>query len=180
MEKEVILTEEQIVSKIYLIRGHKVMLDSDLAILYNVATRVLNQSVKRNIERFPADFMFELNENEWKILNNEFGELNDWGGRRKRPYVFTEQGVAMLSGILNSSIAINVNIQIMRNFIKVRHILSETTEIKLEIEKIKKDLVKQTKTFEIIFDNLDELNNKVVKVEEKEKQLKRQKIGFKS
>ncbi len=156
------------------------MLDSDLAILYNVATRVLNQSVKRNIERFPADFMFELNENEWKILNNEFGELNDWGGRRKRPYVFTEQGVAMLSGILNSSIAINVNIQIMRTFIKVRHILSETTEIKLEIEKIKKDLVKQTKTFEIIFDNLDELNNKVVKVEEKEKQLKRQKIGFKS
>ncbi len=111
------------------------MLDSDLAILYNVATRVLNQSVKRNIERFPADFMFELNENEWKILNNEFGELNDWGGRRKRPYVFTEQGVAMLSGIFNSSIAINVNIQIMRTFIKVRHILSETTEIKLEIEK---------------------------------------------
>jgi uncharacterized protein YdcH (DUF465 family) len=180
MEKEMILTEEQIVSKIYIIRGHKVMLDSDLAILYNVATRILNQSVKRNIERFPTDFMFELNENEWKNLTNEFGELNDWGGRRKRPYVFTEQGVAMLSGILNSSIAINVNIQIMRTFIKVRHILSETTEIRLEIEKIKKDLHKHTKTFEIIFDNLDELNNKMVQVEENEKQLKRQKIGFKS
>ena len=85
----------------------------------------------------------------------------------------------MLSGILNSSIAINVNIQIMRTFLKVRHILSETTEKRLEIEKIKKSLDKQTKTFEIIFDNLDELNNKAVKVEEKEKQLNRKKIGFK-
>jgi hypothetical protein len=178
--KELVITEEEIINKIYVIRGHKVMLDTDLATLYQVETRVLNQSVKRNFDRFPIDFMFELSEKEWQRLKKQFGDLNDWGGRRKRPLVFTEQGVAMLSGILNSEIAIKINIQIMRIFVKVRSVLSETNEIKLEIEKIKKNLDKQSKVFEIVFDSLDELSEKVDEVERKQNQESRKRIGYKN
>lgn len=102
-------------SKIYEIRGQKVMLDFDLAELYQVETRVLNQSVKRNLKRFPSDFMFQLTADEWEILKSQF-VISSWGGTRKLPYAFTEQGLAMLSGVLNSDIAIQVNINIMRAF----------------------------------------------------------------
>jgi hypothetical protein len=111
---------------IYDIRGLKVMLDRDLAELYQVETRVLNQTVKRNIKRFPEDFMFQLSSEEFGNLISQ-NVMSSWGGIRKPPFAFTEQGIAMLSGLLNSDIAISVNIQIMRAFVELRrHFFSET------------------------------------------------------
>lgn len=110
-------------SKIYEIRGQKVLLDFDLAGMYEVETRVLNQSVKRNSKRFPLDFMFQLTQNEWEILKSQF-VISSWGGTRKLPFAFTEQGLAMLSGVLNSDIAIEVNIKIMRAFVAIRQLIA--------------------------------------------------------
>lgn len=110
-------------SKIYELRGQKIMLDFDLAEMYQVETRVLNQAVKRNIKRFPSDFMFQLTRDEWEILKSQF-VISSWGGTRKLPFAFTEQGLAMLSGVLNSDIAIQVNINIMRVFVAVRQVLA--------------------------------------------------------
>lgn len=110
-------------SKIYEIRGRKVMIDRDLAELYQVEVRVLNQSVKRNMKRFPPDFMFQLTDDEWRILKSQF-VTSSWGGLRKIPYAFTEQGLAMLSGVLNSDIAIQVNIHIMRAFVAMRQLIA--------------------------------------------------------
>lgn len=110
-------------SKIYEIRGQKVMLDFDLAEMYQVETRILNQSVKRNIKRFPKDFMFQLTPDEWKILKSQF-VISSWGGTRKLPFAFTEGGLAMLSGVLNSDIAIQVNINIMRAFVAIRQLIT--------------------------------------------------------
>jgi hypothetical protein len=174
-----LITEEEITSKIYMIRGHKVMLDTDLAELYHVETKVFNQAVKRNTDRFPNDFMFQLKQKEWSELQKEFGGNEGWGGRRYMPFVFTEQGVAMLSGVLNSDVAVKVNIQIMRTFVKVRHVLSETMEIKLELEQIKKSLDKHSKAFEVVFDCLDELSDKVEEIEKKQTHDHRIKIGYK-
>ena len=114
---------ELIQSKIYEIREQKVMLDFDLAALYQVENRVLNQAVKRNMKRFPSDFMFQLTSDEWAILKSQF-VISSWGGTRKLPFAFTEQGLAMLSGVLNSDIAIQVNINIMRAFVAVRQMLA--------------------------------------------------------
>ena len=110
----------QIQSLIYEVREQKVMFDTDLAVLYQIEVKALNRAVKRNIKRFPDDFMFQLNKEEWDNLKYHFG-TSSWGGKRKLPYAFTENGIAMLSGLLNSDIAINVNIQIMRAFVKLRH-----------------------------------------------------------
>lgn len=148
--------DELVMNKIYLIRDQKVMLDSDLAELYQVETKVLNQQVKRNFKRFPEDFMFQLTQSEFDNLKSQF-VTSSWGGTRKLPYVFTEQGVAMLSGILNSDRAIAVNIQIMRIFSKIRQMLFDNTELRLDIEKIKKKLDNQDKNMEIVFRYLDEL-----------------------
>lgn len=109
MAKSIVIPEEVIINKIYLIRNQKVMLDSDLAEMYGVETRALNQSVKRNILRFPEDFMFKLTEEGFEILISQ-NVTSSWGGRRKLPFVFTEQGVAMLSSVLNSKRAIEVNL----------------------------------------------------------------------
>ncbi len=133
---------ELIQSKIYEIRGQKVMLDKDLAELYQVEVRVLNQSVKRNMKRFPPDFMFQLTKEEWEYLKSQF-VTSSWGGIRKLPYAFTEQGLAMLSGILNSDIAIEVNIGIMRAFVAIRQMAalpkpSQTSELEQRIENIEK------------------------------------------
>ena len=130
---------EIIRSKIYDIRGCKVMIDFDLAVLYDVETRVLNQAVKRNIKRFPDDFMFQLNKNEWDSLISQFviSKTEKRGGTQKLPYAFTEQGLAMLSGILNSDKAIEVNIAIMRAFVMIRQYAltyKELTEKLKEIE----------------------------------------------
>ena len=123
------LTVSNIESKIYMVRGHKVLLDSDLAVLYGVETKVLNQAVRRNIERFPDDFMFQLLESEWDFLKSQFVTSNiTRGGKQKLPLVFTEYGVAMLSSVLKSDRAIQVNISIMRAFGKFREVLESNKE----------------------------------------------------
>ena len=119
-----IIPSEIIVSKIYIFRNKKVMLDRDLAELYGVKTMVLNQAIKRNSKRFPEDFMFQLDKNEMKSLISQIVISKGRGGTRKLPMVFTEQGVAMLSSVLNSDRAINVNIQIIRTFTKIRELLA--------------------------------------------------------
>jgi hypothetical protein len=123
-----VVPDEFITSKIYIIRDMKVMLDEDLAELYDVETRRLNEQVKRNLDRFPSDFMFRLTLEEFKDLKSQFA-TSSWGGRRKLPYTFTEQGVAMLSGVLHSRRAIKVNIQIMRVFTRLRKMLETHKEI---------------------------------------------------
>lgn len=124
---------------IYEIRGQKVMLDSDLADLYEIETKNLNKAVKRNIERFPSDFMFQLTEQEWKDfkVRFQFG-TSRWGGKRKLPYVFTEQGVSMLSGILRSKKAIEVNINIMRTFVQLRQWAIENKDISQRLASLEK------------------------------------------
>jgi hypothetical protein len=171
-ENALAIPDELVMNKIYLIRNQKVMLDSDLAELYLVETKVLNQQVKRNLKRFPDDFMFQLTEQEFDHLKSQF-VTSSWGGKRKLPYVFTEQGVAMLSGILNSDLAIAVNIQIMRIFTRIRQMLADNTDLCLDIEKIKNKLDNQDKNMEIVFRYLDEL------LEKKENPIKRNKIGYK-
>lgn len=154
-----LVPDEIIMNKIYYIRGQKVMLDSDLAELYGVETRRLNEQVARNADRFPEDFMFRLNENEFESLMSQFA-TSKRGGRRKLPYMFTEHGVLMLSSILNSKQAIQVNIQVMRIFTRIRQMFVDNTEIRLEIEKIKNKLDNQDKNMEIVFKYLDELLEK--------------------
>lgn len=123
---------ETIRSKIYEIRGQKIMLDRDLAKMYGVDTRTLNQAVKRNLERFPADFMFQLTQEEWSDLKSQF-VTSSWGGVRKLPYAFTELGVAMLSSVLSSKTAIQINISIMRAFVSVRQLLAAPKTDKLSV-----------------------------------------------
>lgn len=168
----VTVPDEVVMNKIYVIRDQKIMLDRDLAELYEVTTGNLNKSVQRNIKRFPEDFMFQLNEEEFRNLIFQNG-TSSWGGTRKLPYAFTEQGVAMLSGILNSDRAIAVNIQIMRIFTRMRQMLTDNTELRLEIEKIKNKLDSQDKNMEVVFQYLDEL------LEKKEGPKPRKPIGYK-
>ena len=130
---------QPIQSKIYEIRGQRVMLDRDLAELYQVTTSALNQAVKRNSKRFPSDFMFQLTNQEFANLKSQF-VTSSWGGIRKMPYAFTEQGVAMLSGLLNSDIAINANIAIMRAFVAMRNYITTTTQITAELAEIRAKL----------------------------------------
>ena len=130
---------QTIQSKIYEIRGQRVMLDRDLAELYQVTTSALNQAVKRNIKRFPPDFMFQLTHQEFANLKSQI-VTSSWGGVRKMPYAFTEQGVAMLSGLLNSDIAINANIAIMRAFVAMRNYITTTTQITAELAEIRAKL----------------------------------------
>jgi hypothetical protein len=148
-----IVPVELITSKIFFLRGVKVLIDRDLAELYDVETRVLNQAVKRHIKRFPEDFMFQLTRAEFNNLKSQF-VTSSWGGVRKLPSAFTEQGVAMLSGILNSDRAIDVNIQIMRTFIKLRHMISTNEELKREINGLRQ---LTDKRFQIVFETLDQL-----------------------
>jgi len=130
-----------------------VILDRDLAELYEVETRVLNQAVKRNIKRFPKDFMFQLTKDEFKILKSQI-VTSRWGGVRKLPLAFTEQGIAMLSGILHSDRAIHVNIQIMRVFVKFRQLLFDNEELRKELLEFKQITDER---FQIVFETLDQL-----------------------
>ena len=171
-EENLIIPDEIISNKIYLIRNQKVMLDRDLAELYQVETKVLKQSVKRNLNRFPEDFMFELTKNEFENLRSQI-VTSSWGGTRYLPSVFTEQGVAMLSSVLKSDRAIAVNIKIIRIFTKIREVLTDNLSLKLEIEDIKKKLNNHDKNIELVFSYLDEL------VEKKESGKGRNKIGYK-
>lgn len=163
--KEIVIADEVIISKIYFIRDQKVMLDKDLADLYDVTTGNLNKAVKRNFKRFPGDFMFQLTEAEFKNLIFQNG-TSGWGGTRKMPYAFTEQGVAMLSSVLNSDRAIEVNIRIIRIFTKLRAMLLTHKDILLKLEKIEKELIQQgsrtaknEEHIEMIFNALKKLLN---------------------
>jgi hypothetical protein len=161
MENEILLSEELISNKIYFIRNQKVMLDRDLALLYGIETRVLKQAVKRNISRFPEDFMFELNKSEFENWRSQFVTSNsDKMGLRYLPMAFTEHGVLMLSSVLKSDKAIQTNIQIMRIFSKVRQMLLDTTEIRLDIAQMQKKLENHDKNIELVFSYLDELSEK--------------------
>ena len=146
---------DNIESKIYLIHGKKVMLDSDLAVLYQVETKNLNKAVNRNLERFPEDFMFQLTESETDSLRFQIGTSNEGrGGRRTRPYVFTQEGIAMLSGVLRSNRAVQVNIAIMRTFVKLREVLSSNRELEKKIIELDR---KYDGKFKLVFDAIKEL-----------------------
>ena len=179
MEEKEILIHQTIENKIYFIRGQKVMIDRDLAELYGMKTRLLNQALRRNMDRFPSDFMFQLSEIEYNSLMSQIETSKKGkGGPRKLPYVFTEYGVLMLSSILNSERAIQVNIQIMRIFARIRQMFIDNTELRLEIEQIKKKINNHDKNIEIVFSYLDELAAKFDKpTKKKEKPIN--KIGFK-
>jgi len=157
-------------SRIYEIRGCRVMFDFDLAEMYQVETRRLNEAVKRNIKRFPSDFMFQLTNNEWQNLMSHFA-TSRWGGTRKIPYVFTEQGVAMLSGLLNSHIAIEVNIAIMRAFIKMRELATGYAELKQQLNNF---MVEANVQFSDIYQALTELAE-----QKREAEKPRPRIGYK-
>jgi hypothetical protein len=153
------IPQEAIIQKIYLIRKLKVMLDHDLAAIYGVETKVLKQAVRRNLTRFPDDFMFEMTTEEHQFLRsqNVTSKTEQRGGSRYLPFCFTEQGIAMLSSILKSERAISVNIHIIRAFVRLRTLLLDTTSLQLEIDRIKKKLENQDKNMEIVFRYLDEL-----------------------
>ncbi|MCK4407165.1 MAG: ORF6N domain-containing protein [Bacteroidales bacterium] len=188
MSNNIILKEENIVERIFFIRGHKVMIDSDLAHLYGVATGRLNEQVKRNSKRFPADFMFRLTKEEWENLKSQIALSSlqskslksqnaisittdtkaDWGGRRKLPYVFTEHGTVMLASVLNSEIAVNASIYIVRAFIKLREILFSHKKLERKIEQIEN---KYDNQFKIIFETIKQLIQ--------HKQTPRKPIGYK-
>ncbi|MBL4677484.1 MAG: ORF6N domain-containing protein [Mucilaginibacter sp.] len=170
---EITIADDAVVNKIYLIRSVKVMQDYDLAELYQVETKQLKRQVRRNIERFLSDFMFELTSDEYNSLRSQFGTLNRGAHSKYLSMVFTEQGIAMLSSVLNSAAAIKVNIQIMRIFTRVRQMITDNTELRLEIEKIKSKLDNQDKNMEIVFRYLDELTEKESKIQE------RKRIGYK-
>lgn len=183
-------------NRIYEIRGERVMLDFDLAVLYEVETKVLNQAVKRNIKRFPEDFMFRLSTDEWKTIRSQFVTLDSKGidsqqtnwsqsvtsskkhrGATYLPYAFTEQGVAMLSGVLNSDKAINMNIAIMRAFVEVRKIFLKENDFREQLKEIKEKLGEHDTQLNQIYDAMENL------LDEKAAERKwndRERIGFKN
>ncbi|HLB05683.1 MAG TPA: ORF6N domain-containing protein [Thermodesulfobacteriota bacterium] len=153
MTKTSLIPIDRIERSILLLRGQKVMLDSDLAELYGVETRRLVEQVKRNIKRFPPDFMFQLTNQELINLRSQFA-TSSWGGRRYPPYAFTEQGVAMLSSVLNSEKAIEVNILIMRAFMKLREMIASNKDLAKKFEELEK---KYDTQFKIVFDAIRQL-----------------------
>jgi phage regulator Rha-like protein len=156
---ELLIAEERIEKAILLIRGHKVLLDRDLADLYEVETKNLNKAVKRNLTRFPNDFMFQLTAEEQAALRFQSGTLKTGRGqhRKYRPYAFTEQGVAMLSSVLNSTRAIEVNIAIMRAFVRLREILSTHKDLAAKLEKMEKKLGEHDENFRVVFEAIRQL-----------------------
>ena len=148
-----IISQDIIEQKIFVIRGQKVMLDRDLAALYEVETKILNKAVRRNFERFPSDFMFQLTRDEFDNLKFQFG-TSSWGGTRKLPLVFTENGVAMLSTVLNSKRAIQVNIQIMRTFTKIRKMLASNASLARKLKSLEK---KYDEQFAVVFEAIYKL-----------------------
>lgn len=170
-----VIPDEIVISKIYLIRDEKVMLDSDLAELYGVETKRLNEQVKRNMNRFPEDFMFQLSKVEFENLKSQIA-TSSWGGRRTLPYVFTEHGVLMLSSVLNSDLAIKVNIQIMRVYTKIRNMLATHKDLLLKFEQFETKLTDHDDKIMLIFEYLKQLEK--IKQEELEYR-NRQQIGYK-
>ena len=166
-EKTIMISEEQIEQIIFLIRGQKVMLSPHLAELYQIEPRVLVQAVKRNSERFPEDFMFQLTDEEFSNLKSQF-VTSSWGGmRRATPYAFTEQGVAMLSSVLRSTRAVQVNIEIMRTFVRLRKMLAAHADLARKLAALEK---KYDEQFRVVFDAIRQLMAKPEK--------RKKKIGF--
>ncbi len=169
---KVALIDEGLYSQIYLIRKHKVMLSFDLALLYEVEPKILNQAVKRNIDRFPEDFMFQLTGQEWNSLRSQFVTLDGRGKYPKYlPYAFTEQGISMLSSVLNSPRAIAVNIQIMRIFVKMRQMIFGYGDLVKKIEKLEQSQIDNNQDIASIFKLIKELLEPSIK--------KREPVGFK-
>ena len=148
-----IVLSEVIQGKMILIRGQKVMLDADLARLYEVFTKRLNEQARRNSRRFPSDFMFQLTKEEYEILRSQFA-TSSWGGRRYLPFAFTEQGVAMLSSVLESERAVLVNVEIMRTFVRLREILATHKDLARKLEELEK---KYDEQFAVVFEAIREL-----------------------
>ncbi len=163
-----IIPDEIIERKIYLIRGEKVMLDSDLAELFGVETKNLNKAVKRNMERFPSEFMFQLNHQELTALKFQFGTSNDGrGGRRTLPYAFTEHGTIMLATVLNSPVAVQASIQIVKAFVRLRQLLATHKDLARNLTEMER---KYDAQFRVVFDAIRELMTPIVP--------KKRKIGF--
>lgn len=174
--KKLMIPDEVIANKIFLIRGQKVMIDSEIAELYGVETRRLNEQVKRNSERFPENFMFQLTRDEFDNLKSQ-NATSSWGGRRKLPFVFSEHGILMLANVLKSDRAIKMSIRIIEVFVKIREIFLTHKDILLRLEKIEASIAKHDNTILVIFEYLKQL--------EKEKQAQinqenRKRIGYKS
>ncbi len=168
---KVIVTKESIENKIYLISGHRVILDRDLARLYGVTTFNLNKAIKRNIERFPKDFMFQLTQKELKFLIFQIGISKEGrGGSRYMPYAFTQEGIAMLSSVLRSKRAIQVNIVIMRTFVRLKQMISLNRELLLKLELLEKKIEKHDEEIQTIFQAIKQLMSPPEKP--------RRKIGF--
>ena len=171
---EQLIPDELVINKIYVIRGIKVMLDKDLADLYQVETKQLKRQVKRNMDRFPEDFMFELTKVEYENLRSQIG-TSSWGGSRYLPYAFTEQGVAMLSGIINSEKAVAMNIAIMRAFVQIRKVLIDNKKIAEQLKKMEIKLGEHDVQLNGIYVAIENLLDDIV-----EKQLTKttRRIGF--
>lgn len=165
------LNDEIIYDRIRIIRNQKVMLDSDLAALYQVDTKRLNEQVKRNSERFPNDFMFQLTEVEWIHLRSQIATSSEWGGRRTLPYVFTEHGVLMLSSVLSSKRAIAVNIQIMRVYVKLKEMITQNTDLHDKMNEIEQLLSGHEVKISHIFQYLEQFNDRTNE--------ERTKVGYK-
>ncbi|MFV8374339.1 ORF6N domain-containing protein [Flavobacterium sp. LB1P62] len=173
-DKISIIPDDTVINKIYFIRNQKVMIDRDLAMLYGVETKVFKQAVRRNINRFPEDFMFELNKEEFENWRSQIVTSNsEKMGLRYAPMAFTEHGVLMLSSVLNSEKAIQTNIQIMRIFTKTRQLLSDNSDLRIDFEIMKNKIENQGKNIELVFQYVDEL------MEKKEITPEREKIGYK-
>ena len=167
-----IIPSEVISNKIYFIRNTKVMLDRDLAELYAVETKRINEQIKRNSGRFPENFMFQLTEIEYENLKSHFA-TSSWGGSRRLPYAFTEHGILQLANVLKSERATQMSIKIIEVFVSLRDYLLTNLNLKIELEAIKKKLVNQDKNIELVFSYLDEL------IDKQETKIERNKIGYK-
>ena len=169
--KAALVAHEQIVKAIHVIRHKKVMLDRDLAALYGVATKALVQAVKRNLDRFPSDFMFQLNTREYRSLRSQIVTSNLRGGRRYAPFAFTEEGVAMLSSVLKSRRAIDVNIEIMRAFTRLRELVNQHRDLAAKIDALER---RYNANFHVVFEAIREL----VKPPAQPKTPQKRRIGY--
>ncbi|NHM06627.1 ORF6N domain-containing protein [Flavobacterium sp. CYK-4] len=167
-----VIPKEVITDKIYFIRNQKVMLDRDLATLYGVETKRVNEQIKRNSARFPDNFMFQLTEEEFQNLKSQ-NATSSWGGSRKLPYAFTEHGILQLANVLKSEQATQMSIRIIEVFVSLRDYLLTNINLKIELEEIKKKLVNHDKNIELVFSYLDEL------IQKQETKTERTKIGYK-
>lgn len=169
---QVLVAEQKILNKIYVIRGEKIMIDQDLSVMYGVETKQLKRQVKRNLDRFPKDFMFVLRRKEFENLRSQIG-ASSWGGIRYMPMAFTEQGIAILSSVLNSKTAVKVNVGIIRVFTKLRQYAMTHKEILYQLAKLERDVKGNSKDIENIFVVMKEL------LEKHRNPIPRNKIGFK-